>query len=79
MMKAIAPEIGKTAKLVQEIAAASLDQNTGAEQVNSAIQQLNHVTRQNASASEEIAAKSEELATQAQQLMSMISYFKIQG
>jgi methyl-accepting chemotaxis protein len=79
MMKAIAPEIGKTAKLVQEIAAASLEQNTGAEQVNSAIQQLNHVTRQNASASEEIAAKSEELATQAQQLMSMISYFKIQG
>lgn len=77
MMKGIAPEIGKTAKLVQEIAAASLEQNTGADQVNGAIQQLNHVTRQNAAASEEIAAKSEELATQSQQLMAMISYFKI--
>ncbi len=40
LMAAIAPEIGKTAKLVQEIAAASIEQNSGADQVNNAIQQL---------------------------------------
>ncbi len=77
MMSSIIPEINKTAKLVQEIAAASIEQNSGADQVNNAIQQLNHVTQQNAAASEEMATSSEELASQAQQLMEMITFFKI--
>ena len=77
LLAAIAPEIGKTAKLVQEIAAASIEQNSGADQVNNAIQQLNQVTQQNAAASEEMATSSEELASQSQQLMEMISFFKI--
>lgn len=77
LMAAIAPEIGKTAKLVQEITAASMEQNSGAEQVNNAIQQLNHVTQQNAAASEEMATGSEELAGQAQQLLELISYFRL--
>ena len=78
LLAAIAPEIGKTAKLVQEIAAASIEQNSGADQVNNAIQQLNQVTQQNAAASEEMATSSEELAGQAQQLLEMISFFKIE-
>ncbi|MBU8891918.1 MAG: CZB domain-containing protein [Bacteroidales bacterium] len=73
----IVPEIEKTAKLVQEIAAASMEQNSGADQVNSAIQQLNQVTQQNAAASEEMATGSEELSSQAEQLQDIISYFKI--
>ncbi len=79
LLTEIAPEIGKTAKLVQEIAAASIEQNSGADQVNNAIQQLNQVTQQNAAASEEMATSSEELASQAQQLLEMISFFKIEG
>ncbi|HEX2967559.1 MAG TPA: methyl-accepting chemotaxis protein [Bacteroidales bacterium] len=79
LLSSIAPEIGKTAKLVQEIAAASLEQNSGADQVNNAIQQLNQVTQQNAAASEEMATSSEELAGQAQQLIEMISYFKLEN
>jgi methyl-accepting chemotaxis protein len=78
LLAGIAPEIGKTARLVQEIAAASMEQNSGANQVNNAIQQLNQVTQQNAAASEEMATSSEELASQAQQLLEMISYFKLQ-
>ncbi len=74
-MSKIIPEIGKTAKLVQEISAASLEQNSGADQVNNAIQQLNQVTQQNAAASEELATSSEELASQAQQLKENIAYF----
>ncbi len=77
MMVALSPEIAKTAKLIQEITAASIEQNSGAEQVNNAIQQLNHVTQQNAAASEEMATGSEELASQAQQLIDLISFFKI--
>ncbi len=77
LLGSLTPEIGKTAKLVQEIAAASMEQNSGADQVNNAIQQLNQVTQQNAAASEEIATSSEELATQAQHLLEMISFFKL--
>jgi methyl-accepting chemotaxis protein len=74
----IVPDIQKTARLVQEIAAASIEQNAGADQVNSAIQQLNQITQQNAAASEEMATSSEELASQADQLLDMVSYFKLE-
>lgn len=76
-LRAIVPEIQKTTHLVQEITAASIEQNSGAGQVNSAIQQLNDITQQNAAASEEMATSSEELASQAEQLLEMISYFKL--
>jgi methyl-accepting chemotaxis protein len=75
-LSGIVPEIDKTAKLVQEITAASLEMNSGADQVNSAIQQLNQVTQQNAAASEEMATSSEELASQAEQLKDIISFFR---
>jgi len=73
----IVPDIQKTAQLVQEITAASNEQNTGADQINSAIQQLNQVVQQNASASEEMSSTSEELSSQAQQLQETISFFRI--
>ncbi len=73
----IVPEIERTSKLVQEITAASLEQNSGADQINNAIQQLNQVTQQNAAASEEMATSSEELSSQADQLKEIISFFKI--
>jgi methyl-accepting chemotaxis protein len=76
-LSVIVPEIQKTASLIQEIAAASIEQNSGAEQVNSAIQQLNQITQQNAAASEELATSSEELASQADQLLDIVSYFKL--
>ena len=77
LMMKIIPDIEKTAKLVQEISAASMEQNSGADQVNNAIQQLNQVTQQNAAASEELATSSEELSSQADQLKENISYFRI--
>ena len=77
MLNQIVPDIQKTAELVQEISAASNEQNTGAEQVNTAIQQLEQVIQQNASASEEMAATAEELSAQAEKLNQAISYFKL--
>ena len=71
------PKIEKTSKLVQEITASSLEQSTGAEQINNAIQQLNQVTQQNAASSEEMATSAEELASQAEQLKSIVAFFKI--
>jgi methyl-accepting chemotaxis protein len=73
------PDINKTAELVQEIAAASVEQNTGADQVNGAIQQLSNVTQGNASAAEEMSSNAEELSGQAEELKAAVSYFKLEN
>jgi len=77
MLNKMVPDIQKTSDLVQEITAASKEQDTGAEQISKAIQQLDQVIQQNASASEEMASTSEELSSQAEQLQQSISYFDI--
>ncbi len=77
MLAKLVPDIQKTSELVQEISAASKEQNTGAEQINQAIQQLDQVIQQNAGASEEMASTSEELASQAEQLQSSIAFFRV--
>lgn len=79
MLTKMVPDIEKTAELVQEIAAASAEQNSGAAQVNKAIQQLDQVVQQNASASEEMASTSEELSSQAEQMQGSMSFFRIEG
>ncbi len=79
MLKRIVPDIQKTADLVQEISAASNEQNAGADQINQAIGQLDEVIQQNASATEEMASTSEELSSQAEQLQSSMEFFKIDG
>jgi hypothetical protein len=48
MLAKLVPNIGKTADLVREIAAASSEQSNGAERINKAIQQLDAVIQQNA-------------------------------
>jgi methyl-accepting chemotaxis protein len=77
MLTKLVPDIQRTAELVQEISAASNEQNAGAEQINKALQQLDQVIQQNASASEEMASTSEELSSQAEQLQSSISFFHL--
>ncbi|GAG59366.1 unnamed protein product, partial [marine sediment metagenome] len=65
MLVKLVPDIRKTAELVQEISAASAEQNSGVDQINKALAQLDTVIQQNASASEEMASTSEELSSQA--------------
>ncbi|MDA8137740.1 MAG: methyl-accepting chemotaxis protein [Desulfobacteraceae bacterium] len=79
MLASIVPDVQRTAELVQEISAASNEQNTGADQINKAIQQLDQVIQQNSSASEEMAATAEELSQQAEQLQSAVSFFHLAG
>jgi methyl-accepting chemotaxis protein len=77
LLNNIVPGIQRTAELVQEITAASVEQNSGSEQINSAIQQLNQVVQSNASTAEELAATAQELNAQSEQLTEMISFFNI--
>jgi methyl-accepting chemotaxis protein len=77
LLEVVVPNIQKTAELVQEISAASKEQDAGAEQINKAIQQLDLVIQQNASASEEMASTAEELSSQSEQLQDMIAFFTV--
>ena len=79
LLDVIVPNIQKTAELVQEISAASKEQDAGAEQINKSIQQLDSVIQQNASASEEMASTAEELSSQSDQLADMISFFVMEA
>ncbi len=78
LLEQIVPDIQKTSELVQEISAASAEQNSGAEQINQAISQLDQVIQQNSSASEEMASMAEELSSQADHLKSTMSYFRVE-
>jgi methyl-accepting chemotaxis protein len=76
MLDKLVPDIQKTAELVQEITAASKEQDTGSEQINKALQQLEKVIQQNASAAEEMASTTEELTGQSDQLISALGFFR---
>ena len=75
----LVPDIQKTAELVQEIAAASQEQNSGTSQINLALQELDRIIQQNAGASEEMAATAEELSAQASKLNHAVAFFKVDG
>ncbi|WKZ33816.1 MAG: methyl-accepting chemotaxis protein [Thermodesulfobacteriota bacterium] len=79
MLARLVPDIQKTSELVQEITAASAEQNSGAEQINKALQQLDQVIQQNASGAEELASTSEELSSQSEQLQRTIEFFRLSG
>ncbi|MCU4155168.1 HAMP domain-containing protein [Carboxylicivirga sp. A043] len=75
--KALVPDIEKTTQLIKEISAASMEQKTGAEQINLAMQQLNMITQENASSSDELTQSSDQLANLADNLNEVVSYFKL--
>lgn len=77
MLAELVPDIEMTSGLVQEISAASSEQNSGAIQINRAISQLDAVIQQNSSASEEMASTAQELAYNGQNLQQLMAFFRI--
>jgi len=73
----IVPAIKRTSDLVQEITAASDEQSTGVNQINTAMSQLTQLTQQNAAGSEELAATAEEMTAQAEKLRQLMSFFHV--
>lgn len=76
LLEEMVPSIAKTADLVKEIAAASQEQRTGLDQINTAMSELSRTTQTNASASEELTATAEEMSSQAVQLKSAMDFFR---
>ena len=62
-----------------EIAAASVEQSAGIDQVNAAVTSMDEVTQQNAALVEEAAAAAESLVEQAESLIDVVSAFKLSG
>jgi methyl-accepting chemotaxis protein len=79
LLSTIVPSIQKTADLVQEISAASSEQNSGVGQINTAISQISSAVQHSAAASEQLASTSEEVNAQAIELQSMMDFFTLNG
>jgi methyl-accepting chemotaxis protein len=79
LLTELVPTIRKTADLVREVTAASVEQSGGVLQINRAMTLVDQVTQRNASASEELASTAEEMSSQAEGLQQTIGYFKTAG
>ncbi len=71
------PEISKTTQLVGEVQAASLEQRSGVDQINSAVSQLNLLAQQNAATAQELASGAEMLQENAEKLKKFSLDFKL--
>ena len=77
LMEKTVSSILQTTQLVDEISAASREQDIGARQITNAIQQLDTVVQQNASASEELASMADKLSDYSKDLLNEIKFFKL--
>jgi methyl-accepting chemotaxis protein len=73
----IIASVKNVGNVISEIAAASVEQKQGINQINIAVTEMDTMTQQNAALVEETASASEEMANQAQELLVMMERFKI--
>jgi len=78
-MNEIVQAVKRVTDIMAEIAAASIEQNSGIEQVNQAILQMDEVTQQNAALVEEAAAIAASVHDQTRKLTEAVEKFKIPG
>jgi len=76
-MQEVVNSVQQVTDIMSEIAAASVEQSTGINQVNQAVMTMDEVTQQNAALVEEAAAASESLVDQAEGLVEAVSVFKL--
>ncbi|MDP2247175.1 MAG: methyl-accepting chemotaxis protein [Nitrosomonadales bacterium] len=76
-MDEIVSSVKRVADIIGEIAAASVEQSSGIDQVNSAVTQMDEVTQQNAALVEQAAAAAESLMEQAEEMNAAVSVFKL--
>jgi methyl-accepting chemotaxis protein len=75
-MDEIVQAVKRVTDIMGEISAASAEQSSGIEQVNTAVNQMDEVTQQNAALVEEAAAAAASLEEQAQRLKEAVSSFR---
>ena len=78
-MDEIVSSVQRVTDIMGEISAASSEQSSGIDQVNTAITSMDEVTQQNAALVEQAAAAAESLVEQAATLMDTVNEFKLSG
>jgi methyl-accepting chemotaxis protein len=78
-MANIVSSVKRFSEIMNDIVAASTEQTTGIEQVNTAIVQMDQVTQQNAALVEEASAAAQSLAQQAGGLLKIVAVFKVRA
>jgi methyl-accepting chemotaxis protein len=73
----IVDSIKRVAEIVSDIAAASSEQSTGLEQINTAIAQMDNVTQQNSALVEQNAAAAKTLEQQSGAMDEQVSFFRL--
>lgn len=76
LFEQIVPNIQQTSGLMADITRASLEQNNGIAQINSAMVQVDKVTQHHAAAAQ-LSTSSHAMAAQAAQLQRAMAYFKL--
>jgi methyl-accepting chemotaxis protein len=76
-LQEIVGSVKKVTDIVGEINAASDEQATGIDQINSAVAQMDKSTQQNAAMVEEAAAAAESMNEQARSLTELVSFFQV--
>ena len=76
-MQEIVSSVQRVKDIMGEIAAASIEQSAGIDQVNDAITSMDEVTQQNAALVEEAAAAAESLVDQAVSLIDVVNAFQL--
>ncbi len=76
-MQDIVVAIKRVNDLMSDIAAASIEQATGLDEVSKSVSQMDNITQQNAALVEEAAAAAESLLSQANQLSNQVLQFKL--
>jgi methyl-accepting chemotaxis protein len=70
------PDMEKNSKLIQEISAASKEQNSGIDQINRSMQELNTTTQETVGIADRLSGRSNELTDQSNILKDAIAFFK---
>jgi methyl-accepting chemotaxis protein len=76
-LQGIVGSVKRVTDIVGEIAAASGEQSTGVEQVNTAITQMDQVTQSNSSKTEELSATAHTFSEQAARLLHLVDTFTL--
>jgi methyl-accepting chemotaxis protein len=78
-MREIVSSIRNVSEIMEQITAASGEQEAGIDQINQAIMEMDGVTQQNAALVEQAAAAAEALQAQSTHLAELVSVFKLDG
>ncbi|MEM1266065.1 MAG: CHASE3 domain-containing protein [Pseudomonadota bacterium] len=78
-LEGIVASIGQVEKAIGSIAAGSVEQASGVEEISTAINSLDQITQQNSSMADRTASNSRSLATDAQRLQDLVSLFEIRN